>query len=105
MYTTCKLCPSVGELANSPMEGRPCLNVKSKTGQVNVDFWSSTEIKSNCLSAALLHVNFHLLKNVTFRVPFSDVIEKAFLDLVRTSLTHDGNCHQGGFRREDIVFC
>ncbi len=29
----------------------------------------------------------------------------AIFDLVRTSLAHDRSCHQGGFRREDIVFC
>ncbi len=29
----------------------------------------------------------------------------AILDLARTSLMHDGSCHQGGFRQEDIMFC
>ncbi len=29
----------------------------------------------------------------------------AILDLARTSLAHDGSCLQGGFQREDIVFC
>ncbi len=29
----------------------------------------------------------------------------AILDVARTSFAHDGSCHQGGFRREDIMFC
>ncbi len=29
----------------------------------------------------------------------------AISDLACTCLAHDENCHQGGFRREDILFC
>ncbi len=43
-----------------------------------------------------------LMKKQCFR---HDLMGAAILDLARTSLAHDGSCHQGGFRREDIVFC
>ncbi len=43
-----------------------------------------------------------LMKKQCFQ---DDLMAAAILDLARTSLTHYGSCHQGGFRREDIVFC
>ncbi len=49
-------------------------------------------------------LRYHYLneKNQCFR---DGLMGAAILDLTRTSVAHDGSCHQGGFRREDIVFC
>ncbi len=43
-----------------------------------------------------------LMKKWCFR---AGLMSTAILDLSRTSFTHDGSCRQGGFWREDIVFC